>query len=232
VIDFVDVCFQASSGSWHELTSFYGDRLGLEAAEVKRDSLRFHVGGRNLTFARATGSAEPFNHFALLVPGNRFEEASRWMDDRLQLLPDPESGDILFDFRNWDAQASYCLDPAGNIVEFIAHRGVAENASRGPFGPDELAGFSEVGLVVNDKLETAQTLASEVGLHIWDGDLYDPRRLVFVGERARTLILCPVGRGWLPTDRPAEMHPVEVVVKGSRTGGSLLPGSPHRIVGS
>lgn len=232
MIDFIDVRFQASAASWHDLTSFYGDLLGLEVAEVAEESLRFGVGGRTLRFARAAGGAEPFYHFALLVPGNRFEEASTWMDDRLQLLSDPESGDTLFGFPNWNAQASYCLDPAGNIVEFIAHRGVAENDSRGPFEPGELAGFSEVGLVVNDKLEVVQTLGSEVGLHIWDGEPYDPRRLVFVGERARTLILCPVGRGWLPTNRRAEMHPVEVVVQGTRKGESRLPGSPHRIVGS
>ncbi|MDQ4027088.1 MAG: hypothetical protein M3214_03440 [Actinomycetota bacterium] len=154
------------------------------------------------------------------------------MNDRLQLLPDPDSGDTVFDFRNWDAQASYCVDPAGNIVEFIAHRGVAENVSRGAFGSGELAGFSEVGLVVDDKLGVAQTLANEVGLHTWDGELNDPRRLAFAGERARTLILCPVGRGWLPTDRPAEMHPVEVVVQGVRRGESRFPRAPHRIVGS
>jgi hypothetical protein len=232
VIDFIDVRFHAAPGSWHELTSFYGDLLGLEAAEVAQEALRFRVGGRNLTFARAVGSAEPFYHFALLVPGNRFEEAFRWMNDRLQLLPDPDSGDTVFDFRNWDAKASYCVDPAGNIVEFIAHRGVAENLSRGPFGSGELAGFSEVGLVVDEKLGVAQTLATEVGLHTWDGELNDPRRLAFVGERAHTLILCPVGREWLPTDRPAEMHPVEVVVQGVRKGESRLPGAPHRIVGS
>lgn len=27
----------------------------------------------------------------------------------------------LFDFNNWDALACYCLDPAGNILELIAH---------------------------------------------------------------------------------------------------------------
>jgi hypothetical protein len=232
VIDFLEVRFKARVGLWAELTSFYGDRLGLQAAEVADDALRFRIGGRTLAFAPASGSGEPFYHFALLVPGDRFEDASRWMDDRLQLLPNPESGDTLFPFPAWDALASYCLDPAGNIVEFIAHRGVAENDVRGPFRPRELAGFSEVGLVVDEKREVAHALAMEAGLYVWDGELDDPRRLVFAGERARTLILCPVGRGWLPTDRPAEMHPVEVVVQGARGGESRLPGSPHRIIGT
>ena len=40
-------------------------------------------------------------------------------------------------------------------------------------------------------------------------------RLAFVGEKARTLILCRAGRPWLPTGRPAEAHPVEVVLVGA-----------------
>ena len=44
-------------------------------------------------------------------------------------------------------------------------------------------------------------------------------RLAFVGEKARTLILCRAGRPWLPTGRPAEAHPVEVVLVAGRPEG-------------
>lgn len=232
MIDFVSVRFDASARLWQALAVFYGDQLGLEAAEGPQELLAFQIGSARLTFAPAVGDAQPFHHFALLAPGDRFEPAYEWLGARAQLLPDPESGDTVFDFRNWNARACYCLDPAGNIVELIAHRGVAENVSRGPFAPSELAGFSEVGLVVPDKRAAAQALASEMDLQVWDGEADDPRRLAFVGERAHTLILCPVGRGWLPTNRRAEMHPVEVVARGARAGESRLPGTPHRIVGT
>jgi hypothetical protein len=231
VIDFIDVLFHASRASSQSLASFYGDRLGLEAAEEPDERLAFQVGSARLTFAPAAETAEPFYHFALLVPGNRFDRAYEWLGARTRLLPDPESGDTVFDFDNWDAKASYCLDPAGNIVELIAHHGIDENVSRGPFDPRELVGFSEVGLVVEDKHEVARTLACERELHVWDGEVADPGRLAFIGERARTLILCPAGRGWLPTSRRAEVHPVEVVVQGARAGTSDLRGTPHRIVG-
>ena len=46
----------------------------------------------------------------------------------------------------------------------------------------------------------------------WEG------RLAFVGEKARTLILCRAGHPWLPTGRPAEAHPVEVVLSGRPEG--------------
>jgi hypothetical protein len=70
----------------------------------------------------------------------------------------------------------------------------------------------------------------QLGVHLWDGELDEPGRLAFVGERARTLILCPQGRGWLPTDRSAEPHPVKVVLSGPPTG-ELRVGN-HRITRS
>src|SRR5204862_277014 len=80
----------------------------------------------------------------------------------------------------------------------------------GEFRADEMVGLSELGLV-GDPPAMAARLA-EVGLDVWDGTVDEPGALAFVGARARTLILAPPGRGWLPTGRPAEPHPVDLVV--------------------
>jgi hypothetical protein len=157
-------------------------------------------------------AAQPFYHFALLAPGNRFDAALAWLRARVELLPDRESGEVAFDFSNWDALACYFHDPAGNIVELIAHRGVGESSVDGAFSADELLGFSELG-IVGDPPAIAREL-ERAGLALWDGTLEAEGRLAFVGERSRTLILCPEGRGWLPTGRPAEAHDLEVVLTG------------------
>jgi hypothetical protein len=52
---------------------------------------------------------------------------------------------------------------------------------------------------------------------VWSGSA-EPDSLAFVGEKARTLILCPVGRGWLPIGRRAESHPVDVTLTGPPEG--------------
>jgi hypothetical protein len=65
-------------------------------------------------------------------------------------------------------------------------------------------------------------------LRVRSGSIDDPDGLAFVGEKARTLILCPVGRGWLPIDRRAEPHAVDAVLSGS-VEGEVVTG-PHRIV--
>jgi hypothetical protein len=231
VVEFVAVRFEASGRSWPDLVSFYGGRLGLGVEDIGEEPLEFRVGDQRLIFRRSEPDAEPFYHFALLVPGDRFEAASEWFAARVELLPDPDSGDTAFHFDAWDARASYFVDPVGNIVEFIAHRTVAETGSREPFDPAELAGFSEVGVVVDDKPAATRTLQGDLGLEIWDGEVDDARRLAFAGERARTLIVCPAGRGWMPTGRPAEIHPVDVALRAPRKALSQLPGAPHRIVG-
>ena len=128
-----------------------------------------------------------------------------------------------------DAQACYFLDPAGNIVELVAHRGIAESGTQGEFRADELVGLSELGLV-GDPPAMAARLA-ELGLDVWDGTVDEPGALAFVGEQARTLILAPPGRGWLPTGRPAEPHPVDVVVSGSPERKVELEGGRYRISG-
>ena len=55
----------------------------------------------------------PYYHFALLVPGDRFDAALAWARDRVELLPDRETGEVVFDFANWDAMAIYFHDPGG-----------------------------------------------------------------------------------------------------------------------
>jgi hypothetical protein len=176
------------------LPAFYRDVLGLPL-----DGDAIVVGETRLRFE--SGDDDAFYHFALLVPGDRFDAALAWARERVELL-----GDV-FEAEAWDARAVYFHDPAGNIVELIAHRGLEENGRSGPFAADELVGFSELGLVGDPRREL-QALESR-GLRLWDGTVDEPDRLAFVGEPGRTLILSPTGRGWMPLGRPAEPHPVE-----------------------
>ena len=180
-----------------DVQGFYGGELRLPL-----DGDAIVVGETRLRFDVEEGGA--FYHFAFLVPGDRFGAALEWAQQRVDLL-----GDV-FEFENWDAEAVYFHDPAGSIVELIAHHGFEENGRSGPFSADELLGFSELG-IVGERKALLRELETE-GLELWSGTVDEPDRLAFVGEKGRTLILAPPGRGWLPTDRPAEPHPVEYVL--------------------
>lgn len=190
------------------VVDFYAGDLGLPREQGRA----IRVGETVLEFAPADG--EPFYHFAFLVPGDRFDAALEWVRARVSLL---DQG--VFDFPDWDAQACYFHDPAGSIVELIAHRGVAESGATGEFHPRELAGLSELGLV-GDTAAMGNALQDRLGLEVWDGTISGS--LAFVGEQARTLILARPGRGWLPTGRASERHPLSVTIdRGSAAGATV-----------
>ncbi len=194
---FVTVTLRAPRDEADDVAAFYDD-LGVDAG---------------LVFEPADN--RPFYHFALLVPGDRFAAALEWARGRVELLPGGDRDGVVFDFSNWDALACYFHDPAGNIVELIAHRGVGERGASGAFDGRELLGLSEVGLV-GEPAEIARALEG-AGIRLWDGALA-PGRLAFLGAHARTFIAAAAGRGWLPTGRPAEPHPVRAVVTGAVAG--------------
>lgn len=208
------------------MADFYGRDLGVGLANSSAARFSFAVGETTMEFV--AGSGQPFYHFALLVPGNRFDEALEWARARAELLPKQESGEVVFAFESWSARACYFLDPAENIVELIAHRGVDETRVEGEFRASELVGLSELGLV-GDPPAMAARLAEQLGLERWDGTVGEPDRPAFVGERARTLILSPPGRGWLPTRRAAEPHPIEALVASRTEGEVALEGSRYWI---
>jgi hypothetical protein len=201
-----------------DLERFYGGALALPTERVG-DALTVAVGPAELVFAAADG--EPFHHFALLVPGDRFDAAHDWLAAATAILDTRE-----FDF--WDARAVYVHDPAQNIVELIAHRGEAQDGATGPFAGSELAGISEVGLVGPDLAGAAAARERERGLELWSGSVDDDAGgLGFVGRKAHTLILAAPGRGWLPTGRPAETHAVDVTIAGGDRSGELALGPSH-----
>ncbi len=214
------VRLSAPAGSMESLQRFYAGCLGVPAQAGNGDQLMLAVGDARLAFVPAADGERPFYHVVLLVPGNRYPAARAWLERCAELLSRPGQTATIFRFDAWDADACYVHDPAGNIVELIAHRGVAETSGAdAPFAADELAGISELGLVVADPPAAARTLAS-AGLALWSGSVEGTDALAFVGRQAHTLILCAPGRPWLPTQRPAECHPV--VAQLSDAGGETV----------
>lgn len=220
---FVDVRLRAANGCAGALRDCYVDRLGFEAIAGDGDLLTLKVGETTLRFTPGPPGQQPFYHFALLIPGDRFEAAHSRLQREVELLEHPEAPDGIFHFENWDALACYFIDPCGNIVEVIAHRGFLENGEEGPFEASEAIGLSELGVVVEDKVAAADALIREAGLEVCDGEVEEPGRLAFVGEKARTLILAPPGRNWLPTQVAAEPFPMDVTIATDRTALVELP---------
>ncbi len=221
------------AGGLAALESFYTGGLGLPQRSRAGDRLQLAAGSATLTFTCRPDSRRPFYHFALLIPGNRFDAARDWLSVTAPLLSRPGQDATTFDFGAWNARACYAHDPAGNIIELIAHHGVEESNHTGRFQGREIRAVSEIGLVAAHLPEFVHALRS-AGLELWSGQVSEGgASLGFVGRQAHTLILCAPGRPWLPTGRPAESHPVEVrmtsgsgatVTVGVRDGAPVLVG--------
>jgi hypothetical protein len=225
---FLKVKLDAEEQRAGALRRFYAEELGLQDVRGGAANPVFEVGTTVIEF-RPVGRGRPFYHFALRVPRNRFAAARAWLADRTQLLRDEESGKTTFRFDSWNADACYAHDPCGNIVELIAHHELPEESPEGSaFSADELLGVCELGLVGADTGKMASALTN-LGIPLWDGTVDEPGRLAFMGDREGVLILSPEGRGWMPTERAAEPHRVEVLVTGERDAEAALPGTPHRI---
>lgn len=228
-IEIRQVGIDAPSGSLGVLEDFYGD-LGFAISSRDSATLNLRIGRSTLRFTEKALGNQPFYHFAFLAPGNRFGAAHSWLTERAEPLSRSDSDSTVFDFGFWDAEACYFHDPAGNIVELIAHHDL-ETAPElsGRFHPDELVGISEIGFVTADSRAAAVILQTQLKLPLWFGSIEEPGGLGFVGRKARTLILASPGRGWLPTGRPAEVHPVEVSLTGPSEGQVDIAGTPYRI---
>lgn len=208
--------FEVALQSLGELREFYRGSLGVPGVVAASDHLQLEVGSARVGFV-GVESGRPFHHFALLVSAERFSAAAAWLSGATDLLSRSAEGDPTFTFDAWDARACYALDPAGNVLELIAHNctGVADRPGR--FSAAELRGISEVGLVVSDRPAAVRDLAA-VGLPMWAGQLDQLRWPVFVGRQANTLVLSPPGRAWLPTESAAGLYTSTTVI---RAGGRI-----------
>jgi catechol-2,3-dioxygenase len=215
---------ELAGGDPAALRAYYAEALGLPVVLDASGRFVVDAGTSRVAFHEAAAGSAPLYHLAFNVPENLFAEAKAWLAARSGLVGDGARDKFDFDF--WNAHACYTVDPAGNVLELIAHHELPNAAGRW-LGAESLLGVAEVGLPVPDVLEAAATLEAELGLVVWDGD--PGPRFAAVGGRDGGFIAVPLGRGWMPTGAPAGPHPLEVRVASARPGAWAPDGLPYRI---
>ncbi len=151
----------------------------------------------------------------------------RDMNERIPLLqPSWQEGPVIR-FEAWNAESVYFADPAGNILEFIAHHPL-RNGRPGPFSPEDLLSVSEIGLVVPDTKDALDRLA-EIDLAPFKPP-YDS--FAAVGDAYGLFIVVTPGRVWLPTeDVRSVTHPAEVEFIDPQGREVQWPKLPYRLRG-
>jgi len=125
-----------------------------------------------------------------------------------------EKGENKIDFSNWNAEATYFFDPAGNIVELIARRDL-QNESEQSFGPESLLEISEIGIVTDDVVAWNTRAAEQ-----WEILPFEKQKpsadFSALGSDMGLFIVVPEGRKWFLTDIPAVKIPLEVSFENDR----------------
>ena len=189
------------------MTRFYRDILGMHFSAIPPSTAQFHAGRSALIF-NENQEFKGVYHFAFNIPCNQIGAAIDWLRNRgIDLIADP-AGETRIDFASWHAEATYFLDPAGNIVEFIARRDL-HNESEAPFGPESLLEISEIAIAVPDVPAWRARAAQEYGGHLFDKGVAGPE-FSALGTDSGLFIVAREGRHWFLTTIPAAAAPLEV----------------------
>ncbi|MFJ6418344.1 VOC family protein [Paeniglutamicibacter sp. NPDC091659] len=171
---------------------FYRDVL-LLPVETTPAGAEVAVGSSRLTL-RAGDRFDGVHHLAFGILPSEFELAHAWLARRVSLLQ-ADGSEVILGSEEWKSRSLYFLGPEGIILEFIARDA---DASTVP-GTDEcphMLSISEVGIGVDDVLDTVAALSDELAIPGY----YD-RSSTFasMGSHDGLLIIVQQDRLWFPT---------------------------------
>jgi D-alanyl-D-alanine carboxypeptidase len=191
-----------------EMKGFYEYQLGFRIVEEDEASFTLEIGESQLVFKKSERKA--FYHFAFNIPGNQFTLAKSWAEARIALNRQ-EGMDEIF-YANFNADAFYFQDPAGNVIEFIARRHVDR---MGDFTIESLLNISEVSITSPNVKEIGKHL-EEMDIPVRGNKGIDPNALNFLGKDDAFLLLVPPKRLWYFSKQKSEVHPLSIELMDGR----------------
>lgn len=191
-----------------DLKGFYEYQLGFRIIEEDDTSFTLAIGDSQLAFKESEQNA--FYHFAFNIPGNQFTLAKSWANARVTLNRQDGMDEIYY--ANFNADAFYFQDPAGNVVEFIARRNVDR---MGDFTIDMLLNISEISITSPHIQEIGGRL-EEMDIPVRGNKGVDPNTLNFLGEGDTFLLLVPPKRVWYFSKQKSEVYPLSIELMDGR----------------
>ena len=192
------------------LHAFYQEVLQLPVMHYNSKTVSIAAGQTKLVFEAGNNSANPFYHFAFNIPSNKIEEALYWLRDRIELLWMEDYKSYIAEFTNWHARSVYFIDPAGNILEFIARFDLNDNTSE-PFCASQIRNISEIGLVFTDTEFDEHVSKLLHNFHLEYFSKQQPmKQFRAIGDDEGLFIAVPEHRNWYPTNIPCGTFPLTV----------------------
>ncbi|HSI68369.1 MAG TPA: serine hydrolase [Planococcus sp. (in: firmicutes)] len=193
----------------NEMKGFYEYQLGFRLVEEDETSFTLAIGDSQLVFKESARGA--IYHYALNIPGNQFTLAKGWARSRVELNRQ-EGMDEIF-YANFQADAFYFQDPAGNVVEFIGRRNVDR---MGDFTVDSLLNISEVSITTSHVQEVGEQI-EDMEIPVRGNKGIDPKSLNFLGSGDAFIILVSPKRTWYFSKQRSEVHPLTIELRDGRS---------------
>jgi catechol-2,3-dioxygenase len=219
------------------MKEFYGKTLEQGVVEQRADRLTIEAGETRITFVSSSdteGGRTPFYHFAFNIPENKIVQALEWQKQRTPLLSIPERNRAagyppeVVDYSHWNAHSIFFLDPAGNVVEYIARHDL-KNSDDSPFSFMDILYASEIGLIVDDVPATAERLKEWAAVPQYRGG---SDQFMAMGDEYGLLLVMKRGRVIDFTSNPhngVRVYRTGVAVRGPKTTTHQFADYPYQL---
>lgn len=203
-MNFLDI--RLKTNDLEKIKLFYHNQFNLPITKESEAEISFQIGTTALTFEKSN-LQNPVYHYAINIPKNQFAAACDWLRKRVETIV--HEGSDLVDFPNWNAEAIYFYDAAGNIGELIARHNLP-NDSEIPFSEKSLLNISEIGLPTENVVELSTLLNQKLSLetYVSGGETFNP-----LGTENGLFICVALNRVWFPTAVEAINFPVKAILK-------------------
>ncbi|MFT8320408.1 MAG: VOC family protein [Bacillus sp. (in: firmicutes)] len=195
---------------YKKTVEFYEQTLQFKLISSTNNSASFQI-GESVLELHQNEENKHYYHFAFNIHSNLFKQAKEWLLERLELLEEDGEDEVYFAGLT-NADACYFEDPAGNIVEYISRRKTSPPSPNKTFSANNVLSISEIGFSTNELKKYAQQMQA-LGIPVrHNKQLYQDTYLNFMGEYedGAFIILGPIGRRWIFSDKASIAAPVVV----------------------
>lgn len=215
------------------MKKFYTETIGLRVTSEFSNELIIEAGKSLIIFEYVKQeNFRPFYHFAFNIPENKIEKAFDWQRKRTPVIhpnPEFEAGKITH-FPHWNAHSIFFLDPAGNLLEYIARHDL-NNGTDGDFSRKDILYVSEIGFVTVDVIKTGNNLMKALEIAEYRNG---SSGLWPIGDEQGLLLMLKKGSIW--TSNPGQTNETDIFkteVKINKPGKNIwsLPNHPYQISG-
>lgn len=195
------------------MKSFYTNMLEMELINESAQHFTVMAGTTKIIFEKT--EEHTFYHVAFRTESNYFDIMFKKLLKENLLLPNEEGEVRMF----WEGKQAYFYDSDGNVME-ILERPSKEDA---PLGWHDVI---EVGWPSGDVNEMQADLKSILATNY----KRESGSFTFFGDEEGVFVIVNKGRNWYPTELPATIHPIKVVVSGNHDTRYTHPTSPYEII--